>query len=297
MNSESPQLPDSGDAWVTAADGTQYWGRYGAAGLLVIDPLKGVLLQHRAQWSHFGGTWGIPGGALHLHESPISAAIREAGEEAGVPAYAIEPTYTHLLDLGIWKYTTVLARVVRPFTPIVSDKESIGLRWVPFDEVDQYPLHPGFAKAWPTFKPLLPQPVTVVVDAANVMGAIPDGWWKDRLGAAARLRDKLNTLHTSGVTPLFAKITPDEAPGLNRVFPTWVQVTEGVARPLKSAGHILVVGAPDHGDDTIIHEAKRAKSLGNRVIVVTSDQELATRAETVGATPRSVKHLLRYFPR
>ncbi|MFJ4936300.1 NTP pyrophosphohydrolase, partial [Streptomyces pseudovenezuelae] len=31
----------------------------------------------------------------------------------------------------------------------------------------------------------------VVVDAANVVGSVPDGWWRDRRGAAERLRDRL----------------------------------------------------------------------------------------------------------
>ncbi|PNG19000.1 NTP pyrophosphohydrolase, partial [Streptomyces cahuitamycinicus] len=34
-------------------------------------------------------------------------------------------------------------------------------------------------------------PVLVVVDAANVVGSVPDGWWRDRRGAAERLRDRL----------------------------------------------------------------------------------------------------------
>ena len=31
----------------------------------------------------------------------------------------------------------------------------------------------------------------LVVDAANVVGSVPDGWWRDRRGAAERLRDRL----------------------------------------------------------------------------------------------------------
>ena len=42
-------------------DGQRFWGRFGAAGLLVHDLRRGVLLQHRADWSHFGGTWGLSG--------------------------------------------------------------------------------------------------------------------------------------------------------------------------------------------------------------------------------------------
>src|SRR5690606_4660163 len=56
---------DPGDAWVVAPTGERYWGRFGAAGLLALDADLGVLLQHRVAWSHFGDTWGLPGGARH----------------------------------------------------------------------------------------------------------------------------------------------------------------------------------------------------------------------------------------
>src|ERR671917_601972 len=63
----------STDGWTTCALGHRHWGRAGAAGLLLHrDGEDGpeVLLQHRAWWSHHGGTWGTPGGALHIGESP-----------------------------------------------------------------------------------------------------------------------------------------------------------------------------------------------------------------------------------
>ena len=31
----------------------------------------------------------------------------------------------------------------------------------------------------------------VIVDAANVVGSVPDGWWRDRVGATERVRDQL----------------------------------------------------------------------------------------------------------
>ena len=37
-----------------------------------------VLLQLRAAWTHGGGTWALPGGALDSHEDSIAAAKREA---------------------------------------------------------------------------------------------------------------------------------------------------------------------------------------------------------------------------
>jgi 8-oxo-dGTP pyrophosphatase MutT (NUDIX family) len=108
-------------------------------------------------WSHHGGTWGLPGGARKLGESAGDAAVREAGEEAGVPAAAIEPLFESLFDLGFWSYTTVAVRVLRLFAPIVADAESVALRWVPLDEVDALPLHPGFAASWPALRAQLPE--------------------------------------------------------------------------------------------------------------------------------------------
>ncbi|MBX9717328.1 MAG: NUDIX hydrolase [Microbacteriaceae bacterium] len=124
--------------------------------MLAWHPKAGILLQHRAVWSHHGGTWGLPGGARKQGESAVDAAVREAGEEAGVPADAVEPLFESLFDLGFWSYTTVAVRVVRLFAPIVADAESVALRWVPLDEVDALPLHPGFATSWPALRVQLP---------------------------------------------------------------------------------------------------------------------------------------------
>ena len=141
-----------GDAWVKLDDGRHFWGKFGAAGLLVHHPEAGVLLQHRVSWSHFGQTWGIPGGALHEDESPEQAAIREANEEAGVPVEVLTIQYSSVLDLGAWSYTTVVALASEAFTPVIGDAESVELRWVPIDDVDKLPLHPGFADSWPAFR-------------------------------------------------------------------------------------------------------------------------------------------------
>jgi len=153
MTRKPPIIPrDSGDAWVHGPDGAKYWGRFGAAGLLVHDQTRGVLLQHRAIWSHFGGTWGLPGGARHENESAYDAALREAGEEAAVPADACELLFETVLDLGYWSYTTVVVRAVRRFEPQIADPESLDLQWVPLAEVGELPLHPRFEESWPTLR-------------------------------------------------------------------------------------------------------------------------------------------------
>ena len=81
-----------GDGWVFSDGGGRYWGRHGAAGLLLRAPRSdgsaAVLLQHRAPWSHQGGTWGLPGGARDSHETPEQAASRYLEEQTGLRAAA-----------------------------------------------------------------------------------------------------------------------------------------------------------------------------------------------------------------
>ncbi|GAB2460627.1 8-oxo-dGTP pyrophosphatase MutT (NUDIX family) [Conyzicola lurida] len=147
-----PGVRDSGDAWVYGPDGSRFWGRYGAAGLLVWHPVAGVLLQHRIAWSHHGGTWGLPGGALKEGESAVDGALREANEEAGVPADLLEVLFSSVLELGFWRYTTVATRAREEFLPVIGDAESEALAWVALDEVENLELHPGFAAAWPELR-------------------------------------------------------------------------------------------------------------------------------------------------
>lgn len=160
-----------GDGWVECRCGTRHWGLHGAAGLLLTrtaetgpdtgaGPSPGtrteVVLQHRAVWSHHGGTWGIPGGALAPGESAVDGAIREAGEEAGIDPHALTVVTTTVLDHGDWSYTTVLARATGPQSPRATDRESLDVTWVGVDDVDGHDLLPAFATAWPMLRALLP---------------------------------------------------------------------------------------------------------------------------------------------
>jgi 8-oxo-dGTP pyrophosphatase MutT (NUDIX family) len=139
---------DPGDAWVEGDRG-RFWGRFGSAGLLVHDPAKGVLLQHRALWSDQGGTWGLPGGALHQGEEAVHGALREAQEEAAVPPENVRVLFTSVFDVGYWTYTTVVAEALQPFDAAISDPESLELQWVGIDAIASMQLHPGFGEAWP----------------------------------------------------------------------------------------------------------------------------------------------------
>ncbi|MGC4933528.1 NUDIX hydrolase [Gordonia sp. DT30] len=146
-----------GDGWVIDADGSRYWGVHGAAGLLLRtlrpDGHTLILLQHRAAWSHQGGTWGIPGGARDSHEGAVDTALREAHEEAGLdpaPVHVTAALITHRA-VGGWTYTTVIADIDNPVAT-VANGESAELRWVDASDVDALPLHPGFGAAWPELR-------------------------------------------------------------------------------------------------------------------------------------------------
>ena len=67
------------DGWTTCAQGHRHWGLAGAAGLLLHRVGASgveVLLQLRVGWSHHGGTWGTPGGALHPGFSASLPSLR-----------------------------------------------------------------------------------------------------------------------------------------------------------------------------------------------------------------------------
>ncbi|MDM7885111.1 NUDIX domain-containing protein [Curtobacterium sp. RHCKG23] len=284
---------DPGDAWAYGPDGTKAWGRFGAAGLLVDDGAGRVLLQHRVEWSHHGGTWGIPGGARHQGEDAVAAALRESAEEAGVPEDGIALRHAAVLDLGFWTYTTVVGRAREPFEPVIADRESLALSWVPVAEVDDLPLHPGFGASWAALRASIATVPHVVVDAANVVGSVPDGWWRDRAGAADRL--------LSAVTALAAVGTDADGLGLPfaRWWPRWTVVLEGAARaagvgtdPGRAGGvatgaAVEVVRAAGSGDDAVVAATRAAVAAGDApVVVVTADRELRARVEALGAEVR-----------
>jgi hypothetical protein len=119
----------------------------------------------------------------------------------------------------------------------------------------------------------------LIVDAANVVGSVPDGWWKDRAGAAARLRDRL------------ARTTPAGLPDLPGPLET-VMVVEGRARDIPETEGVRVVRAPGSGDDAIVDLVAR-EGTGRQVVVVTADRELRDRVRALGAEirgPSAIPH-------
>lgn len=148
------------DGWTTCALGHRHWGLVGAAGLLLHRPGPGgveVLLQLRVEWSHHGGTWGTPGGALHPAEPAADGALREAGEELGLRRGDVVLGPESVDDHGGWSYTTVLATPAGALEPgdLELNAESDGVGWFALDAMAAVPLHPGLAASLPVLVPLL----------------------------------------------------------------------------------------------------------------------------------------------
>jgi hypothetical protein len=107
---------------------------------------------------------------------------------------------------------------------------------------------------------------TVLVDAANVIGSRPNGWWRDRPGAARTFVDLVRAATAGGRLP----------------GPV-VVVLEGAARggvDKSSAGGVTVLHAPGSGDELMV---SLIGSDDDPVTLVTADRELRRRAGAAGA--------------
>jgi predicted RNA-binding protein with PIN domain len=117
----------------------------------------------------------------------------------------------------------------------------------------------------------------LIVDGANVMGSRPDGWWRDRAGAARRLQEQL----------LAAALPYDEI----------VLILEGKARqgiPAGRDGRLRTVHAPGSGDDAIVEAVVAEVEIGDGrdVAVATADRALRDRVKAAGARSVSPSSLL-----
>ncbi|MFJ4095698.1 NTP pyrophosphohydrolase [Kitasatospora sp. NPDC089913] len=136
----------------------------------------------------------------------------------------------------------------------------------------------------------VPELPLLVVDGANVVGSVPDGWWRDRRGAAERLRDALAPVADHGVPGERADVPPWARTGPLEVL----LVVEGAARGVTAAPGVRVEAAGGSGDDLIVEivAAALAARPGRRCLVVTADRDLRARVTALGAGvtgPRAVR--------
>jgi predicted RNA-binding protein with PIN domain len=113
--------------------------------------------------------------------------------------------------------------------------------------------------------------VRLLVDAMNVIGSRPDGWWRDRAGAANRLTADLQDLAArrgDEIAVAFeGRAVPALAPGRHR----GVEVLYA-RRP-----------GPNAADDRIVEEVS-ADADPASLTIVTSDRELIRRVRELGAS-------------
>jgi hypothetical protein len=115
----------------------------------------------------------------------------------------------------------------------------------------------------------------LLIDAANVVGSRPTGWWRDRSGAARAFVEQIRT-----------------ALGTGRLSESVVVVLEGKARDGVEAGvvdGVTVLHAAGSGDDLLVDVISDASG---QVTLVTADRELRQRAEALGADVLGPKWLL-----
>lgn len=145
----------------------------------------------------------------------------------------------------------------------------------------------------------------LVVDAANVVGSVPDGWWRDRRNATRLLRDHLSSLTLRDLPTPAGPLPgddhgargpgPDAGPSLGRTCLRIILVAEGRARGLESTPEVEILDAPGAGDDEIVAVVQRlVGSIADpQVVVATTDRELRSRVQAKGATvmsARAVRH-------
>lgn len=107
----------------------------------------------------------------------------------------------------------------------------------------------------------------LIVDAANVVGSRPTGWWRDRAGAAKRLHEAIAAADLD--------------------YDAVVLVLEGAAKGGQSVGEegaIETVHAPGSGDDAIVDQVRTRAADGDDVVVVTADRVLRERVAAAGGS-------------
>lgn len=117
--------------------------------------------------------------------------------------------------------------------------------------------------------------IVLVVDVANVVGSVPDGWWRDRAGAAARLLGRLASLPGQDVA------LPD---GVTASVVRVVAVLEGAAKAADDVPGVDVVRAPADGDTTIVDVARSLTAVGADALVVSADRALRDRLDAMSCT-------------
>ena len=121
--------------------------------------------------------------------------------------------------------------------------------------------------------------VVLLIDAANVVGSRPTGWWRDRPGAARELTTRVREAVAAGTLPAPVVLVLEGHAKQG--------VEEGVAEGVE------VVHAAGSGDDTL---AALAAASEQPVVLVSADRGLAERVRRIGVEVVGPTWLLDQLP-
>lgn len=109
---------------------------------------------------------------------------------------------------------------------------------------------------------------TWVIDGMNVVGSVPDGWWRNRERAMGKLVDELVAYHDSRGERVVVVFDGKPKPQLDR--------------RRRGVEIVFAPGGRGAGDDEIVRRVGSA-SRPSALRVVTSDADLAQRVRALGA--------------
>ena len=117
-------------------------------GAIILDGDQ-ILLEKRKN-SPGKGKWSVPGGLVDLGENVEDAVVREVKEETGLEVY--EPRLVDVVDyisLGerggvMYHYVIIDYLVTSKGGKPKGASDAADLKWVPFNEVDEYDLTTSF---------------------------------------------------------------------------------------------------------------------------------------------------------
>lgn len=116
-----------------------------------------------------------------------------------------------------------------------------------------------------------------VIDAFNVLGARPDGWWRDRAGALSALVDEITRWRAEHDEPVLVMVD-------GRPQPLGPPPGEWYGVEVRYAGHSDRNAADDAIVELLGAEGDGWSTDRDGIVVVTSDRDLASRVEAIGTS-------------
>jgi hypothetical protein len=146
----------------------------------------------------------------------------------------------------------------------------------------------------------------LVVDSANVVGSRPDGWWRDRPGAARKLAGRIVAVLVArpedlvealeGRSPTSAETAGSDLSGAAVQVHLVLEGAASDVEDLPTHPLLDVVHAPADGDSAIVQLVGSLVGGADQVLVVTADRALRDRVQAAGGEVTGPTTLLDVLP-